>query len=73
MDWETEAIMQDVIEREFSKQTVIAVVHRLRYIDRFDRVVLLKNGELIESDSPKKLLEKDSEFKALYTALTKSD
>lgn len=65
--------MQNVIEREFSTQTVIAVVHRLRYINRFDRVVLLKNGELIESDSPKKLLEEDSEFKALYTALTKSD
>lgn len=65
--------MQDVIEKEFSTQTIIAVVHRFRYIDRFDRVVLLKNGELIESDSPKKLLERDSEFKALYTAIKKSN
>jgi ABC-type multidrug transport system fused ATPase/permease subunit len=65
--------MQDVIEKEFSTQTIIAVVHRFRYIDWFDRVVLLKTGELIESDSPKKLLEGDSEFKALYTALRKPD
>ncbi|QGA21216.1 hypothetical protein EYB26_008926 [Talaromyces marneffei] len=71
VDWETEAIMQDVIEKEFSTQTVIAVVHRFRYIDRFDRVVLLNKGELVESDSPKKLLESDSEFKALYMALQK--
>lgn len=73
VDWSTEAIMQDVIEKEFSTQTVIAVVHRLRYIDRFDRVVLLKNGELIEADSPRKLLERDSEFKTLYTGFRKSN
>lgn len=65
--------MQDVIEKEFSKQTIIAVVHRFRFIYRYDRVVLLNNGELIESDSPKKLLEGESEFKALYMALQKSN
>lgn len=61
--------MQAVIEKESAQQTIIAVVHRFRYIDRFDRVVLLKHGHLVECDSPKVLLERDSEFRKLYTAL----
>lgn len=64
--------MQDVIEREFDQQTVIAVVHRFRYIGRFDRVVLLNHGDLVECDSPTALLSRDSAFRKLYTALQKA-
>jgi ATP-binding cassette, subfamily C (CFTR/MRP), member 1 len=69
VDSNTESIMQEIIEKEFSTQTVISVVHRFRYIHRFDRVALLKNGELVEFDSPGSLLDRDSEFKVLYTAV----
>lgn len=69
VDWETESMMQKVIDEEFTNQTVIAVVHRFRYIDRFDRVVLLKSGEIIECDTPIALLGRDSEFKKLYISL----
>ena len=65
--------MQEVIEKEFAKQTIIAVTHRFRYIERFDRVVLLNKGDLIECDSPRALLSRDSEFKKLYTALQNSN
>lgn len=64
--------MQDVIDKEFKEQTVIAVVHRFRYIDWFDRVVLLRNGELIENDDPKRLLGRDSEFCRFYHALERA-
>ncbi|KAJ9151149.1 putative Multidrug resistance-associated protein [Pleurostoma richardsiae] len=73
VDAKTEAIMQDIIEREFAGQTVISVVHRLRYIDRFDRVALLKQGSLVEWDSPAALLGWDSEFRKLYLALQRAD
>lgn len=66
VDWETESIMQRVIDAEFTEQTIIAVVHRHRFIDRYDRVALLKSGELIEYDDPISLLRRDSEFKKLY-------
>ncbi|OJJ47369.1 hypothetical protein ASPZODRAFT_64884 [Penicilliopsis zonata CBS 506.65] len=68
VDRETESIMQEVIETEFTKQTVIMVMHRLRYITRFDRVALMKKGELVECDSPSALLARESEFKEFYTA-----
>jgi ATP-binding cassette subfamily C (CFTR/MRP) protein 1 len=66
VDWETESTMQRVIDAEFTKQTIIAVVHRHRFIDRYDRVALLKSGELIEYDDPFSLLRRDSEFKKQY-------
>ncbi|OOF98777.1 hypothetical protein ASPCADRAFT_394152 [Aspergillus carbonarius ITEM 5010] len=69
VDRETEAAMQDIIEQDFAQQTVVAVIHRLSYIDRFDRVVFLKNGELVECDTPQALLARDSEFRQLYQAL----
>jgi ABC-type multidrug transport system fused ATPase/permease subunit len=71
MDWETESTMQSVIETDFADQTVIAVVHRFRFIDRFDRVVLLKHGCLVENGDPISLLAADSEFRKLYLAWKK--
>ncbi|KAJ5292026.1 hypothetical protein N7478_001277 [Penicillium angulare] len=68
MDWETESIMQSVLDTEFADQTIIAVIHRFRYIDRFDKVILLKQGRLMENDDPKALLAYDSEFRRLYQA-----
>ncbi|KAJ5827545.1 ABC transporter transmembrane domain type 1 [Penicillium robsamsonii] len=68
VDWETEAIMQDIIEKEFSQQTIISVVHRHRYIHWFDRVILLKHGELVECDRPEVLLQRDSDLRKLYLA-----
>ncbi|KAJ5096759.1 hypothetical protein N7456_007480 [Penicillium angulare] len=68
MDWETESIMQSVIDTEFADQTIIAVIHRFRYIDRFNKVILLKQGKLMENDDPKSLLSYDSEFRRLYQA-----
>jgi ABC-type multidrug transport system fused ATPase/permease subunit len=65
--------MQEVIEKEFAEQTVIAVIHRFTYVNRFDRVVLMKNGELVECDSPMALLERDSEFRKLYMALQRAN
>jgi ABC-type multidrug transport system fused ATPase/permease subunit len=60
--------MQAIIEKEFASQTVISVIHRLRYIERFDRVALLKNGQLLECDSPQALLKRPSEFQSFYRA-----
>jgi ABC-type multidrug transport system fused ATPase/permease subunit len=73
VDSETELIMQEVIETEFTKHTVIMVTHRLHYITWADRVALMKNGELIECDSPSALLARKSEFAEFFTAFRGSD
>lgn len=52
--------MQEVLETEFASQTIISVVHRLGYIRRYDKVMVIKNGELAEYDNPEALLSRQS-------------
>ncbi|KAK0634859.1 putative ATP-binding cassette transporter [Bombardia bombarda] len=67
VDQGTEATMQAVIDSEFKDATVIAVLHRLTYIDRFDRIAVLGQGKLLECDAPQALLgREDSAFRELY-------
>ncbi|KAJ4349627.1 uncharacterized protein N0V89_008243 [Didymosphaeria variabile] len=68
VDDATEAVMQDVVDNDFSAQTVLAVVHRLRFIERFDKVAVLDKGVLIEFDKPSTLLAKKSVLADMYQA-----
>lgn len=66
VDHKTDVLMQKVIREEFGDCTIIAVAHRLDTILDFDKIALLSKGELVEFDSPKRLLETESAFKELY-------
>ncbi|KAJ5890223.1 P-loop containing nucleoside triphosphate hydrolase protein [Penicillium tannophilum] len=72
MDRETESIMQQLVNNEFGEQTILAVLHRFKFIHLFDRVAVLKDGVLVECDKPETLLGQDSEFRRLYSALENS-
>ncbi|ATY62911.1 multidrug resistance-associated [Cordyceps militaris] len=60
VDHKTEEIMQQVLETEFAGKTVLSVVHRLGYIERYDKVAVLQKGELMEFDTPATLLAQSS-------------
>lgn len=66
VDGETEAFMQDIIDTTFKDCTVLAVMHRLTHITRYDKVALLDDGHLMEFDTPKTLLGQESRFARLY-------
>lgn len=42
------------------------VAHRLRTVADFDKVLVLQDGHVVEYDSPKALLARDSKFKMLW-------
>ena len=62
MDTETEAIMQEIIDIEFKHTTVLAIMHRLDHIDKYEKVAMLDQGQLVEYDEPAKLMMEDSRF-----------
>ncbi|KAK9777262.1 putative ATP-binding cassette transporter [Seiridium cardinale] len=68
VDNKTESIMLDVIGNTFKEHTVISVVHRFAKIEQYDRVAVLKQGKIIEYDTPQVLLDRESAFRELYTA-----
>ncbi|KAK7192380.1 Canalicular multispecific organic anion transporter 1-like protein 2 [Paraphaeosphaeria sporulosa] len=69
VDRETEIIIQEIIESEFAKYTVIAVSHRLDMIMDFDRVIVMDKGEIVEMGNPVELTAKEaSRFGGLVQA-----
>lgn len=59
--------MQEIINTEFKRQTVITVTHRYTHIQRFNRVLVMSQGELVESGRPHTLLgDQQSAFWSLY-------
>lgn len=59
--------MQEVIDTKFREYTIISILHRFKYIDRFDRVAVLMRGRLVECDTPQTLLSYQSVFRDLYS------
>lgn len=58
--------MEDIIDTVFKDRTVLAVMHRLTHITRYDKVAFLDDGHLVEFDAPETLLGRDSKFARLY-------
>jgi ATP-binding cassette subfamily C (CFTR/MRP) protein 1 len=62
----TESLVMDAIKTHWRGRTVIAIAHRLRSIVGFDKILVLRDGRILEFDSPARLLATESEFKKLY-------
>lgn len=68
IDIKTEETIQNAIHSFFSDTTIITIAHRIKTILNYDRILVLKNGEIEEFDTPNKLIEnKNSLFFELYS------
>lgn len=56
VDLETDELIQNTIKKEFSDCTVITIAHRLNTIMDYDKILVLAQGERVEYDAPKNLL-----------------
>ena len=68
LDSANEARLQDIINTEFKHCTVIAVMHRLKYVSSYDKVAVIEDGSLIEYDEPSQLLSQGSRYAELVHA-----
>lgn len=67
VDADTDALIHEVLKKEFQACTVIAIVHKLHTMLDFDRFVVLDKGYIVEEGPPRELLERPgSMFRALY-------
>ncbi|KAJ5642139.1 hypothetical protein N7490_006139 [Penicillium lividum] len=66
VDVVSDALMQRIIREQFADCTILAVAHRLETIVDFDKIAVIKDGQLAEFDAPQTLLQRDSAFKELY-------
>lgn len=65
LDGETEASIQDNIEKLKGNFTIVVIAHRLATVKNADRIVLLKDGRIKESGSYEHMLESSSDFREM--------
>ena len=66
IDTETEVIIQESLEKIRSIGTMLVVAHRLSTIRNADRIIVLQNGEIIESGTHSELLSNQGYYWKLY-------
>jgi len=66
LDVGTEALIQDALEHLLEGRTAIIIAHRLSTIRNVDRILVLKQGELIEEGDHDSLLAQDGLYASLY-------
>ncbi|KAI1706951.1 ABC transporter domain-containing protein [Ditylenchus destructor] len=62
VDIYTDSLIQETIRQEFKESTVFTIAHRLNTIIDYNRVIVLQQGQIMEFDSPQRLLSTDSLF-----------
>ncbi len=66
LDNESEKVVQKALDQVASHKTVIAVAHRLSTIQNYDRIIVMKDGVMIESGKHAELIANKNEYKKLY-------
>jgi ATP-binding cassette subfamily B protein len=66
MDNITENIIMKEIMNQISNATLIVIAHRLNTIKNFDRIVVFKNGEIVEQGNFQKLYNNKLYFRELW-------
>ncbi|MEL7143281.1 MAG: ABC transporter ATP-binding protein [Cyanobacteria bacterium J06643_4] len=66
LDVGTEATIQQALDKLLENRTAIIIAHRLSTIRNVDRILVLKQGQLIEQGSHDELLERDGLYASLY-------
>ena len=66
LDVGTEALIQEALENLLEHRTAIIIAHRLSTIRNVDRILVLKQGELVEQGSHETLLAHGGLYASLY-------
>ena len=66
LDAESEALVQDALERLMRGRTTLVIAHRLSTVIRADRIVVLDKGSIVDEGSHRDLLGRSSVYDRLY-------
>ena len=68
VDTRTEILIQKAMDKLMKGRTSFIIAHRLSTIKNADMILVMKDGDIIESGSHKELMKKDSFYKNLYNS-----
>lgn len=67
LDLESEAIIQDALDVLSKDRTTLIVAHRLSTITHADKIIVLQNGEIIETGTHQELIARQGAYEHLYS------
>jgi ATP-binding cassette subfamily B protein len=66
LDSESEALVQEALERLMENRTVFIIAHRLATVRRADRILVIEGGKIMESGTHDQLIEKGERYARYY-------
>ncbi|RMG58070.1 MAG: lipid A export permease/ATP-binding protein MsbA [Deltaproteobacteria bacterium] len=66
LDSESEAVVQEALERLMKGRTVFVIAHRLSTVRNADIIVVIEEGEIVESGTHEELLSRPSRYRYFY-------
>jgi ATP-binding cassette subfamily B protein len=73
VDTETETVIQQSLSRLIEDRTAFVIAHRLSTIQDADRIVVVDDGEIVESGTHEDLLDDGEEYATLWQAQSETD
>ncbi len=66
LDSESEALVQEALERLMDNRTVFIIAHRLATVRRADRILVIEQGKIVESGTHQELLDHSGRYARFY-------
>ena len=66
LDTESEHLVQEAINTLMKNRTTLIIAHRLSTIINSDNIIVIDNGEVVESGTHSELIKNDGMYKKLY-------
>jgi ATP-binding cassette subfamily B protein len=66
LDSESEALVQEALERIMEGRTVFIIAHRLATVRKADRILVIENGQIIEAGKHSELLAQNGRYAGFY-------
>ena len=70
LDSESERLIQDALNNLMENRTSIVIAHRLSTVSNLDRIVVLKDGQIIEDGTHAELIRNGGEYAGLWERQT---
>lgn len=70
LDSQNELMIQKSLANAMHGKTTLVIAHRLSTLRNMDKIIVIRNGKIIEIGSHKQLLRKDGEYKKLWNLQT---